>query len=133
MENIVEYLEFSIAHCSVCEMMRDFVAGFSYQENIATLVKHSKKIVIVLSKELMNDDILKSAWNETREKTKALKTNYAIVVTYDVTLNEIQDNNLQKYINRCRYIDANQSLFQEKLFILYATANWRRQKSPKST
>lgn len=34
LENIVEYLEFSIAHCSVCEMMRDFVAGCSYQENI---------------------------------------------------------------------------------------------------
>lgn len=95
--------------------MRDFVAGFSYQENTVTLVKHSKRIVIVLSKEFMNDDILQSAWNETRGKTKALKTNYAIVVTYDVTLNEIQDKNLQKYINRCRYIDANQSFFQEKL------------------
>lgn len=69
----------------------------------------------MLSKEFINDDILKIAWNETQEKTKALKTNYAIVVTYDVTLNEIQDKNLQKYINRCRNIDANQSLFQEKL------------------
>lgn len=100
-------------------MMRDFVAGFSYQDNIATL----------------NDDILKIAGNETQEKIKGLKTNYAIlvVVIYDVTLNEIQDKELQKYTKRGRYIDANQSFFQEKLFILYATANWRRQQSPKST
>lgn len=115
MENIVEYLEFSGAHYLVCEMMRDFVAGFSYQENIATLVKHSKRIVIVLSKEFINDDILKIAWNETQEKIKALKTNYAIVVSYDVNLKEIPDKDLQQYIKRGRYINANQSFFQEKL------------------
>lgn len=115
MENVVEYLEFSSAHYLVCEMMRDFVAGFSYQENIATLVKHSKRIVIVLSKEFINDDILKIAWNETQEKIKALKTNYAIVVSYDVNLKEIPDKDLQQYIKRGRYIDANQSFFQEKL------------------
>lgn len=115
MENIVEYLEFSSAHYLVCEMMRDFVAGFSYQENIATLVKHSKRIVIVLSKEFINDDILKIAWNETQEKIKALKTNYAIVVSYDVNLKEIPDKDLQQYIKRGRYINANQSFFQEKL------------------
>ncbi|XP_062575132.1 uncharacterized protein LOC134237067 [Saccostrea cucullata] len=115
MENIVEYLDFCNSHFLVCEMMRDFVAGFSYQENIATLVKHSKRIIIVLSKEIMNDDILKIAWNETKEKIKAQKTNYAIVVSHDVNLKEIQIKELKQYIKGGRHIDASQSLFQERL------------------
>lgn len=115
MENIVEYLDFCTAHYLVCEMMRDFVAGFSYQENIATLVKHSKRIIIVLSKEFMDEDILKIAWNETQDKIKILKSNYAIVVSIDVNLKDIYNKDLQQYIKRGRYIDANQSLFQEKL------------------
>lgn len=115
MENIVEYLDFCSSHYLVCEMMRDFVAGFSYQENIATLVKHSKRIIIVLSKEFLKEDILKITWNETQEKIKAMKTNYAIVVSHDVNLKEIQNKDLQQYVKRGRYIDASQSLFQEKL------------------
>ncbi|XP_061184977.1 protein toll-like [Saccostrea echinata] len=115
MENIVEYLEFCNSHYLVCEMMRDFVAGFSYQENIATLVKHSKRIIIVLSKEILNDDILKIAWNETKEKIKAQKTNYAIVVSYVVNLKEIQSKELKQYVKGGRHIDASLSLFQEKL------------------
>jgi Leucine-rich repeat (LRR) protein len=115
MKNVVEYLDFCSTHYLVCEMMRDFVAGFSYQENIATLVKHSKRIIIVLSKEFLTDDILKIAWNETQEKIKALKVNYAIVVSHEVNLKEIQSKDLQQYVKRGRYIDASQSLFQEKL------------------
>lgn len=123
MENIVQYLEFHKNYYVVCEMMRDFVAGFTYLENIASIVKHSKRMLIVLSTEFIDDDLLKVAWNEAQEKIKELRTNYAIVVCYDVTLKEIMIKDMQRYIKRGRYIDAKQALFHEKL--LYSMPQYK--------
>jgi Leucine-rich repeat (LRR) protein len=123
MENIVNYLEFQRDYFVVCEMMRDFVAGFTYLENIASIVKHSKRMMIILSPEFIEDDLLKVAWNEAQEKIKELRTNYAIVVCHEVTLKQVVIKDMQRYIKRGRYIDATQALFHEKL--LYSMPQYK--------
>ena len=71
MQNVVEFLEAQGQRYVICEMMRDFVAGFSYQENIACMVKHSKRMLLVLSKDMVaDDDLLKVAWNEAAGEDK---------------------------------------------------------------
>ncbi|XP_061165901.1 toll-like receptor 7 [Saccostrea echinata] len=125
MENVVKYLEFQKDYYVVCEMMRDFVAGFTYMENIASIVKHSKRMLIILSPEFIEDDLLKVAWNEAQEKIKELRTNYAIVVCHDVVLKQVMIKDMQRYIKRGRYIDANQALFHEKL--LYSMPQYEDQ------
>ncbi|XP_062575134.1 uncharacterized protein LOC134237068 [Saccostrea cucullata] len=125
MENVVKYLEFQKEYYVVCEMMRDFVAGFTYMENIASIVKHSKRMLIILSPEFIEDDLLKVAWNEAQEKIKELRTNYAIVVCHDVVLKQVMIKDMQRYIKRGRYIDANQALFHEKL--LYSMPQYEDQ------
>lgn len=45
-------------------MMRDFVVGFIYLENIVSIVKYSKRMLIVLFIEFIDDDLLKVVWNE---------------------------------------------------------------------
>lgn len=64
MENIVQYFEFYKNYYVVCEMMRDFVVGFIYLENIVSIVKYSKRMLIVLFIEFIDDDLLKVVWNE---------------------------------------------------------------------
>ncbi|XP_022342711.1 uncharacterized protein LOC111136264 isoform X2 [Crassostrea virginica] len=123
MENVVKYLEFHKNYFVVCEMMRDFVAGFTYLENIASVVKHSKRMLIVLSPDFVEDDLLKVAWNEAQEKIIELRTNYAIVICHDVTIKDVMIKDMQRYIKRGRYIDAKQALFHEKL--LYSMPQYK--------
>ncbi|KAK3093300.1 hypothetical protein FSP39_013850 [Pinctada imbricata] len=115
-ESIVGYLEEQGQRYVIASMMRDFVAGFSYQENIACMVKHSKRMLLVLSKDMVSDDdLLKVAWNEAQEKIKELRTNYAIIVCYDVAISEINNKDLRRYVKRGRYIDVKKGLFHEKI------------------
>lgn len=118
-ENIVSFLEQDGRQYVVCEMMRDFIAGFSYQENITSTVRHSKRMLIILSKDMMDDnDLIKVAWNEAQEKIKEHRTNYVIFMTHHVQSKQIQNKDLKRYFKRGRCIDTQDSLFKEK--ILYS-------------
>ncbi|XP_069104892.1 toll-like receptor Tollo [Argopecten irradians] len=122
MKNIVTYLEESAQHYIICEMGRDFVAGFSFQENIVSIVQRSKRMIIVLSEEMTDmHDMFKVAWRESQEKIKEKRTNYVIVIGHQKP--QIKNKDLKRYLKRGRFVSSSESLFQEK--ILYSMPNYK--------
>ncbi|XP_071165187.1 protein toll-like [Mytilus edulis] len=119
MEHVVAPLESEDKAYIVCEMSRDFVVGFSYQENICSIVRRSKRMILVLSEDfLVDSDIVKIAWNEAQDKIKDMRTNYAIIVCHEISMKSIDNKDLKRYIKRGRYINTSDKLFFEKILYL---------------
>ena len=130
LENVVAPLEADDKAYVVCEIARDFVVGFSYQENICSIVRRSKRMILILSEEfLVDSDIVKIAWNEAQEKIKDMRTNYAIVVCHEISLKTIDNKDLKRYIKRGRYISTHNKLFIEK--ILYRMPQFEKDQNRK--
>ncbi|XP_033760840.1 protein toll-like [Pecten maximus] len=124
MKNIVTYLEENAQHYIICEMNRDFVAGFSYQENIVSIVRRSKRMILVLSDEMTDThDMFKVAWREAQEKIKEKRTNYVIVIGHNRPQKKLTNKDLKRYLKRGRYVHTGESLFHEK--ILYSMPNYK--------
>ncbi|XP_052058974.1 protein toll-like [Mytilus californianus] len=130
MEHVVAPLEAGDKAYMVCEMSRDFVVGFSYQENICSIVRRSKRMILVLSEDfLVDSDIVKIAWNEAQEKIRDMRTNYAIIIFHEISMKSIDNKDLKRYIKRGRYINTSEKLFFEKILYLmpqYTNINHRK-------
>lgn len=116
MENIVSYLEAQRCQYVVCEIMRDFIPGFSLQENVGSIVKNSKRMILVISPELLEGQIVKLVWSEAQEKIKELRTNYAVIVYHNVTTKEITNKDMLRYLKRGKSVQCNDRLLRQKLF-----------------
>ncbi|KAK3608674.1 hypothetical protein CHS0354_014382 [Potamilus streckersoni] len=119
MDHLVVILEGRDYNFRVCNMARDFVVGFSFQENLNLVVHHSKRIIILISEDWKTDnEIFKVAWNIAKEKIKESKSNFGIIITHGVTQKQLTDKVLLRFMKRGRYIDSKKMLFLEK--ILYS-------------
>ncbi|XP_060068915.1 protein toll-like [Ylistrum balloti] len=124
MKNIVTYLEEDAQHYIICEINRDFVAGFSYQENIVSIVRKSKRMILVLSDEMTDThDMFKVAWREAQLKIKEKRTNYVIVIGHNRSRKKLTNKDLKRYLKRGRFVHTGESLFHEK--ILYSMPNYK--------
>ena len=127
MENIVEHLESDAYGFVVCDMGRDFLVGFSIQENLTHMVNYSKRIIFCLSDDWqITNESFKLSWNIAEKKIKETKANYGIIVSRGLTTNKIEDKLLLRYIKRDRFLDSSKRLFFQKL--IYAMPRKREKK-----
>jgi len=76
MEKLVNVLENADHMFVVCDMARDFVVGFSFQENLTKTVNHSKRIIFLISKDWKPvSDKFAVAWGIAQGKMKESKSN----------------------------------------------------------
>lgn len=116
MDNIVTYLEKQKSQYVVCEIMRDFIPGFSFQENISSIVKNSKRLILVVSPEfLLEGQMLKLIWNEAQEKIKTLRHNYVVTVLYNVRFRKTTNKEMARFAKNSNIIKWNDRLFGQKL------------------
>ena len=116
MKNIVQQLEHESNGFKVCDMDRDFVVGFSFQENLTRRVQQSKRIMFCLTSDWnSSDDDFKLAWIIAEQKIKETKSNFGIIVGHTIASNNIIDKKLLRFIKRERFIDSSQRLFAEKV------------------
>ncbi|KAK3610832.1 hypothetical protein CHS0354_007209 [Potamilus streckersoni] len=119
MDHIVDILEGENYNFHVCDMARDFVIGFTFQENLNQVVRHSKRMILLISEDWRTDDeTFNVAWNIAQEKIKESKSNFGIIISHGVTSKQIKDKALLRFMQRGRYIDSKHKLFVEK--ILYS-------------
>ncbi|OWF53602.1 Protein toll [Mizuhopecten yessoensis] len=124
MKNIVTYLEENAQHYVICEINRDFVAGFSYQENIVSIVRRSKRMILILSDEMTDThDMFKVAWREAQLKIKEKRTNYVIVIGHNTPRKKLTNKELKRYLKRGRFVHTGEALLREK--ILYSMPNYK--------
>lgn len=116
MQSIVDILESENYRYIVCGMARDFIVGFSFQENIAKIIRRSKRIIFCLSKDwTVSNESFNIAWNIAQDKIKESKSHFAIVVTHGVSRKDITDEDLIMFIKHGRYIDSQDKLFSNKV------------------
>ena len=116
MNNIVKILEGEDYRFVVCDMARDFIIGFSIQENLTHMVRHSKRIIFCMSSDWEpSNENFKLAWNIAQEKIKETKAHYGIIVSHGVVQKEITDKDLLRFMKRGRFIDSSKRLFVEKV------------------
>ena len=116
MNNIVYVLESNDYGFVVCDMARDFVIGFSVQENLTRMIRHSKRIIFCLSEDWeQTDENIKLAWNIALEKIKETRSNYAIIVSHGLESSNFTDRELLRLMKRGRHIDSSKRLFIEKV------------------
>lgn len=116
MDNIVTYLEKQKSQYVVCEIMRDFIPGFSLKENISCIVKNSKRLILVVSPEfLLEGQMLRLIWNEAQEKIKTLRHNYVVTVLHNVKIREITNKEVVRFVKNGNIIKWNDKLFCQKL------------------
>ncbi|KAK3607113.1 hypothetical protein CHS0354_014264 [Potamilus streckersoni] len=131
MQNIVDVLKGRDYNFRICDMARDFVIGFSFQENLTQIVRHSKRMLLLVSEDWKTgDEKLKVTWNIAQEKIKESKSNYVIIISHGIKPQQIKDKTL--------FIDSGNRLFVEK--VLYSMpiktdnkhGQWRRKPNAKT-
>lgn len=116
MEQIVSLLENENYHFVVCDMARDFVVGFSFQENLTRTVRHSKRMIFCLSQTWnTTSESFNTAWRIAQEKIKETRSHYGIIVSHNVKLQDIKDKDLRRFIKRGRFVDSSDKLFTSKV------------------
>ena len=116
MNNIVKFLERKCYRFVVCDMARDFIAGFSVQENLTHAVRHSKRILFCISKDWKtSNSSFQLAWRIANEKFKEKKLHYIIVIGVGLTKQEITDRQVQRFVKRGRFINSSKRLFIENV------------------
>ena len=125
MNNIVNILESNDYRFVVCDMARDFVIGFSMQENLTRMVRHSKRIIFCMSCDWeQSNGIFKLAWNIAQEKIKETRLNYGIIVNHGLDINKITDKEFLRLTKRGKFIDSSKRLFMEK--VIYSMPRKKR-------
>lgn len=116
MEQIVSLLEHENYHFVVCDMVRDFIVGYSFQENLSRTVRHSKRMIFCLSHDWQSPvESFTIAWRIAQEKIKETKSHYGIIVSHEMKANEIEDKDLRRFIERGRFVDSTDKLFRNKI------------------
>lgn len=116
MDQIVAILEDENYHFVVCDMARDFVIGFSFQENLTRTVRHSKRMMFCLSQDWnTSSESFNIAWRIAQEKIKETKSHYGIIVSHELNLQEIKDQELKRFIKRGRFVSSKDKLFKNKV------------------
>lgn len=116
MERLVGLLESSNYNFIVCDMARDFVVGYSFQENLRKTVHCSKRMIFLISQDW--NPVAESfgiAWGMAQDKIREARSNYGIIVTHKMKRHEINDKDIQMFIKRGRYIDSSEKLFENKV------------------
>ncbi|KAL3846848.1 hypothetical protein ACJMK2_017802 [Sinanodonta woodiana] len=132
MNQIVDILEGGNYNFRVCDMARDFVIGFTFQENLNQVARHSKRMILLISNDWKTDDeTFKVAWNIAQEKIKEYKSNFGIIIIHGVTSKQIKDKALLRFIKRGRCIESRHRLFMEKiLYSMPVRDTYRQNKKP---
>ena len=116
MNNIVQILEGNDYRFVVCDMARDFVVGFSVQENLTGMVRHSKRIIFCMSRDWeLSNETFKLAWNISQEKIKETRLNYGIIVNHGVEAKQVTDKDVLRLMKRGKFINSDERLFVEKV------------------
>ena len=122
LNNIVNVLEGKAYNFLVCDMVRDFIAGYSIQENLIHAVQNSKRIIFVLSKDWQpSNEVFQMAWRIAQEKVKKKQLNYRILVGINVAKKDLTDKRVKQFIKRGRYIDARKKLAMQKIIYFMPT------------
>ncbi|XP_060073970.1 protein toll-like [Ylistrum balloti] len=98
---------------SICA---DCVAGFSFQDNIASLVEHARKVLIVLSKDFLDDNKLQMAWTEIKKEIPDSGTGFIQFVTDDVLAADLPDPEMIRVMKHTRYLSINERFMKNKLY-----------------
>ncbi|KAL3846851.1 hypothetical protein ACJMK2_017805 [Sinanodonta woodiana] len=134
MNQIVDILEGGNYNYRVCDMTRDFVIGFTFQENLNQISRHSKRMILIISEDWSTeDDIFKVAWNVAQEKIKISKSNFGIIIIHGVTSKQIKDKELLRFMKRGRCIESRHRLFVEKILYSMPMKDTYRQKRKPNT
>ncbi|KAL3846854.1 hypothetical protein ACJMK2_017808 [Sinanodonta woodiana] len=134
MNHIVDILERGNYNYIVCDMTRDFVIGFTFQENLNQVARHSKRMILIISEDWNTDDeTFKVAWNIAQEKIKESKSNFGIIIIHGVTSTQIKDKALLKFMKRGRCIESRHGLFVEKIIYLMPMKDIHKQKRKPNT
>ncbi|KAL3846852.1 hypothetical protein ACJMK2_017806 [Sinanodonta woodiana] len=132
MNHIVDILEGGNYNYRVCDMARDFVVGFTFQENLNQVARHSKRMILIISEDFNTDDeTVKVAWNIAQEKIKESKSNFGIIIIDGLTSKQIKDKALLRFIKSGRCIESRHRLFVEKiLYSMPMTDTYRQKRKP---
>lgn len=116
MEKLVSVLENVNYNFVVCDMARDFVVGFSFQENLTKTVNHSKRMIFIITDDWQPvSDRFSIAWGIAQNKIKETRSNFGIIVTHEVAKDQIDDEDLQLFMKRGRFVDSSEKLFENKI------------------
>ncbi|WAR28519.1 TOLL-like protein [Mya arenaria] len=100
----------------VKDCFRDFIPGFSFQENVSRSVYESKRVIFILSKQWIADENeMTVAWNIVKNKLKKNSLNFAIIVVHQTETKSVEDMDIGRFIKARRYIDSSKSLLYEKI------------------
>ena len=117
-DHILRFLE-STCRLRVCAIDRDFVAGYSFRENISFMAAQSKRMLIVLSPSVLSsEDLVSMAVSESHQKVRDSRVNFFIFVCHQISRTEVCNKQIRKEMRRSRVISSSSKLFMEKLLYL---------------
>ena len=117
MANVVKYLEASAYSFNVYVAERDFVVGYSIEENLTRLVRKSKRVMFCLSDDFNEtSENFRLAWNISAKKIKETKSNCGIVVYNGSSIIKNTGGiNVERVIRKDRILYSDKRLFVQKL------------------
>ena len=98
------------------DIHQHFLAGYSFQENIAAAVQISKHVLLIISENMINNSkLLNIVCGECQDKIKTFRANFVILVCHDLKCLKIQNKEIMRYINSNRCLHTGSALFVDKL------------------
>ena len=125
---VLRFLQVGISNIKIFDFNTHAVAGFSYIDNMACVVQHSKRLLVVLTSEFLDSDLLSILWTEAQKKLEK-RNNFLLIVTRDINIESISNKDMRRYAKRGCLIDSKTLLFQKKL--LYQVAYTKSSKDSK--
>ncbi|XP_052081850.1 protein toll-like [Mytilus californianus] len=105
----LQFVIFCVAH--------DFIAGYSLQENVSSIVLRSKHVLLILSDDMMSNTVLMDyTWAECQNKIKVNRANFLLVtsVTQKNVVTSL-NKDVQKYLKLHNHLNCRSGLFLSKI------------------
>ncbi len=114
-ENLVDFLQSDNLGYTVCLHERDWPVGVLITENILLSVKHSRRMIMVLSENYLNSEWCRMEFQAAHREMLEGRTKYLIMIAMEgFPLGQLPPE-MDFYIKTHTYLEAESNWFKEKL------------------
>ncbi len=114
-ENLLDFLQADKYGFTVCLHERDWPVGVLITENILLSVKHSRRMIMVLSENYLNSVWCRMEFQAAHREMLEGRTKYLIMIAMEGFPLELLPPEMDFYIKTHTYLEAESNWFKEKL------------------
>ncbi|XP_033760689.1 protein toll-like, partial [Pecten maximus] len=103
---------------TLIDICKDFIAGFSIQDNITCVVEQTRQVMFVLSEDFLNDERLQMAWAVSKDRIVDSGVGFMLFVTESLSVSDIPDSDMAFLMNKTHCLTTKERFIKSKLLYI---------------